>query len=245
MIKLFFALLIVTAQLLDYERGFVVFTTGDAFRVAPAVQIVNGTPAARRYARVTFDDAGIVTKLELSDVPLPPQGDLSQAHRFAVALSPAAPNPELAPPKATQLCANTRAGRYVTVGITVQVPPETALTDSVYMSSDQSGWNAQAYRLDRIDPLHYGMQLKLLSGTQMHVLFDRGSMQSVEAGQNGIEDAPHLLCIGDEDAQAFRRIVYHWTDETPAANPPVPQALPTPYNPAPFPNLPTPAPRAR
>ena len=106
------------------------------------------------------------------------------------------------------------------------------------MTTDQSGWNAQAYRLDRRDALHYRTQLKLLSGTVLHLLFDRGSMQSVQVGQNGIEQDPYTICIGDEDAQTFTKTVYHWADQQAGASMPIPQTMPTPYNPAPFPNLP-------
>lgn len=232
----------VTTQILDYEKGYVFFTTGDGFRVSPNVQIVNGPPATRKYARVTFDQNGVVTKIEVSSAKLPAEGDLNALHGFAVALSTPAPNPDLAPPPATNFCANTRGGRLVTVSVAVQVPPETPLTSDVYMTSDQSGWYAQAYRLDRQDALHYRTVLKLMSGTQMHVLFDRGSTQSVQVGQNGIEQTPYLLCVGNEDAQAFTRIIYHWADQQPGATQQIPNALPTPYNPAPFPNLP-PAPR--
>ena len=242
MIKILFAVIVVTAQLLDYEKDLVFFTTGDAYRVAPNAQITGPAPAARRYARVTFDDSGAVIKMEVSSAKLPAAGDLAGVHRFAVALSPEVPNPDLAPVKAPTACSSTRAGHFVTVSVTVQVPPSTALDESIYMTSDQSGWNAQAYRMDRIDAQHYRTQLRLQSGTQMRVLFDRGSLQSVEAGQNGIEQTPHVLCVGLEDAQAFTNTVYHWTDETAAGMQSVPQALPTPYNPAPFPNVPTPHP---
>jgi hypothetical protein len=233
---------IVTSQILDYEKGWLFLTTGDGFRVAPNVAIVNGPAATRRYARVTFDGSGVVTKIEVSRTKLPQEGNLADVHRFAVALSPAKPNPELAAPPAMGRCGLTRPGKLVGLTITLQVPPSTGATDNVYMTSDQSGWNAQAYRLDRIDALHYRTTLKLLSGTQMHVLFDRGSTQSVQLGQNGIEQQPYLLCIGDEDAQAFRVIVYRWGDEQNGQTQQIPQALPTPYNPAPFPNLPTPPP---
>ncbi len=245
MLKIFLALIVVTAQLLDFEKGFVFFTTGDGFRVAPNVQIVNGPPAARKYARVTFDDSGTVTKLEISTAKLPAEGDIAAVRRFAVSLSTPAPNPELAAPSASNDCAHTRAGHVVTVNVTVLVPPDTPLTDSVYMTTDQSGWNAQAYRLDRIDTLHYRTLLKLLSGTKMELLFDRGSIASIEVGQNGIEQQPYSLCVGDEDAQAFTRTVYHWADQQGAGTQQIPQTMPTPYNPAPFPNLPTPHPGAR
>jgi hypothetical protein len=234
---------VVTSQILDYEKGWLFLTTGDGFRVAPNVEVVNGPAATRRYARVTFDASGTVTKIEVSRTKLAPEGDLDAIHHFAVSLSPQVPNPELAAPPAMGRCGLTRAGKMVGLTITVQVPPTTGATDNVYMTSDQSGWNAQAYRLDRIDALHYRTTLKLLSGTQMHVLFDRGSSQSVQMGQNGIEQQAYLLCVGDEDAQAFRATVYRWGDEQNGQTQQIPTALPTPYNPAPFPNLPTPHPR--
>ncbi|HET7814042.1 MAG TPA: hypothetical protein VFL13_06685 [Candidatus Baltobacteraceae bacterium] len=241
MIKIFAALIVVTAQLLDFEKNLVFFTSGDAFRVASNARIAGPAPAARRYVRATFDDAGRVVELDVSLKKFPAQGDLADVHRFAVAMSAPVPNPDLAP-KTGAACAHARAGRFVTVSISVQVPPATPLTDTVYMTSDQSGWNAQAYRMDRIDPQHYRTQVRLQSGTQMQVLFDRGSLQSVEAAPNGIEEKPHLLCVGDEDAQAFTRTVYHWIDENSGGLQTVPQALPTPYNAVPFPNLPTPHP---
>jgi hypothetical protein len=228
----------VTTQILDYEKGYVFFTTGDGFHVAPNVQILNGPPAARRYARVTFDDSGTVVKIELSNTKLPAEGDLSSIHRFAIALSTPAPNPDLAPVTGFDKCRNTLGGHLVTVAIEVQVPPTTGLTDQVYMTTDQSGWYAQAYRLDRIDTLHYRTVLKLYSGTQLHVLFDRGSTQSIQVGENGIEQKPGLLCVGNEDVQAFRSTVHHWADEQVGGTQQLPQTMPTPYNPAPFPNLP-------
>ena len=238
---------VVTAQLLDYQNGYVFFTTGDGFRVSPTVAIVDyktakpaGPPQPREYARVTFDQAGIVLKIELSKPKVAPEGDLAAVRRFAVALSTPAPNLDLVPRTGSSTCTNVRPGKSVTLNITVQVPPTTPLTDTVYMTTDQSGWNAQAYRLDRRDSLHYRTQLKLLSGTVLHLLFDRGSMQSVQVAQNGIERDPYLLCIGDEDAQSFPATVYHWADQQTGASLPIPQTMPTPYNPAPFPNLPKP-----
>lgn len=239
---------VVTVQILDYQNGYVFFTTGDGFRVAPAVAVVDyktgkpaGPPAPRDYARVSFDPSGTVLKIELSRLKLAPEGDLAAIRKFAVALSTPVPNPDLAPnTKNNSTCSNVRPGKSVTLNITVQVPTTTPLTDSVYMTTDQSGWNAQAYKMDRRDALHYRVQLKLLSGTVLHLLFDRGSMQSVQLGQNGIEQDPYTICIGDEDAQTFTKTIYHWADQVAGASLPIPQTMPTPYNPAPFPNLPKP-----
>lgn len=226
--------LTVSTQILDYEHGYLFISSGDAFRVAPNAAIVNGTPAARRYALVTFDSSGAITRIQLADKAFPPEGDVSALTRYAVALSPRVANPDLVPLPNPGRCSTTRAGKSVTVVVTVQVPPSTSMTDTVYMTTDTSGWNAQAYRLDRVDALHYRTVLKLFSGTVMHVLFDRGSTQSIEVGQNGIEMKPYLLCIGDEDAQAFTRTVYRWGDEANGSLQTIPQTLPTPYNPSPF-----------
>lgn len=241
---------VVTAQVLDYQGGYIFITTGDGFRVAPNLAVVAyntakpaGPPQPRQYTRMTFDATGTVIKIELSKAKIAPEGDLASVRHFAVALSTPVPNPDLAPRISTSTCSNVRPGKSVTLNITVQVPQTTPLTDSVYMTTDQSGWNAQAYRLDRRDALHYRTQLKLLSGTVLHLLFDRGSMQSVQVAETGIEQDPYTICIGDEDAQTFTKTVYHWADQQAGASLPIPQSMPTPYNPAPFPNLPTPQPR--
>jgi len=241
---------VVTAQLLDYEQGYVFLTTGDGFRVAPNVaitEIATGKPAPappqpRQFARITFDQTGLVTKLELSQTRLPPEGDLTSVRRFAIMLSSPQPNPEIGAHE-TSGCAHVIPGRQVKVTVNVLVPPSTKLTDTVYMTTDQSGWNPQAYRLDRSDALHYRTQLTFASGTVMHYLFDRGSTQSIQLAENGIEQKPFSLCIGDADVQAIPGHVYHWGDEIVGGALPIPQSMPTPFNPAPFPNLPTPQPR--
>lgn len=240
----------VTGQVLDYEKGYLFFTTGDGFKVAQNATVENGPPQTRDYARVTFDPNGTITDIQVSHKKLPPEGDLSAVHRFAVALSTPAPNPDLNQPQTGSLCSRTQGGKLVGITIAVQVPPNTPLTGTIYMTTDQSGWNPQAYRLDRVDALHYRTTLRLYSGTTMQVLFDRGGMQSIQVAENGIEQKPYTLCIGDEDAQAFRVHVYRWADDQGTQAQSVPMTFPTPYNPAPFPNLPTPpqpqpTPRAR
>jgi hypothetical protein len=232
---------VVSTQILDYEKGYLFLTSGDGFHVAPDVVVVGGTPAARRFARVTFDGSGVVTKIEVSKSAFPAEGDLRALRRFAVALSTFSPNPELAVPPETP-CGHVIPGRSVTVTVNVEVPPTTGMTDQVYMTTDQSGWNPQAYKLDRVDALHYRTALRFNSGTMLHYLFDRGSSQSTQRGEDGLEMKPYLLCIGDADVQAVGKKVFHWGDEASSGLPAIPQTLPTPYNPAPFPNLPTPPP---
>ena len=216
--------LVVTGQLLAYQDGFVFFTTGDGFRVAPAVLIRDAAsggpskivPGPRVWARVHFDPNGTVTELDLSRKPLPPEGSFDDVARFAVALSSPVPNPDLLPasPAPGHPLAPTQhfSGRPVLVTFTVQVPPTTPFGASVYITTDASGWNAQAIPLDRIDTLHYQITRRLNSGTIVRYLYDRGSFQSEEIAQNGLQRAPRELVVTDADVRAERDTVYAWAD---------------------------------
>ena len=246
---------VVSGQLLAYQSGYVFFTTGDGFHVAPDVTIRDAKtgaatalkPAPRIWARATFDASGTVTELDLSKAPLPPQGSFDDVARFAVAISSPVPNPDLlrnvetpAPGEPEPVAATQHfSGRPVLVTFIVQVPPYTPFTSSIYISTDQSGWNAQAIPMDRIDALHYQITRRFNSGTIFHYLYDRGSLQSQEVGQNGLARVPRNLIVTDADVRVIRDTVSAWQDSAPGAvNAPQPQIMPTPYNPAPFPNLP-------
>lgn len=247
--------IVVSGQLLAYQDGFVFFTTGDGFRVVPGVVLHDAktggpttiAPAPRIWARATFDATGVVTELDLSRAPLPPQGDFADVSKFAVTASSPAPNPDLlayanaATPAPGQPLTSTIAysGRPVLVTFIVQVPPNTPFTASVYISTDQSGWNAQAIPMDRVDALHYDITRRYASGTTFHYLYDRGSFQSKEVGQNGMDRTPRNFVVPDADVRVIRDTVYAWQDSVPGnLNQQQPQIMPTPYNPAPFPNLP-------
>lgn len=247
--------IVVTGQLLAYQGGYVFFTTGDGFHVAGDVAIKDAKtggatalkPAPRIWARATFDGSGTVTELDLSRAPLPPQGSFADVARFAVAISTPVPNPDLLrnietpPPGEPETVAAARhfSGRPVLVTFIVQVPPFTPFTSPVYMTTDQSGWNAQAVPMDRIDALHYEITRRYNSGTVFRYLYDRGSLQSQEIAQNGLARTPRELVVTDADVRVIRDTVFAWQDQSPGAiSQPQPQIMPTPYNPAPFPNLP-------
>lgn len=245
---------VVTGQLLAYQDGYVFFTTGDGFRVAHGLIIKDAqtghptslAPAPRIWARATFDSNGIVTELDLSRSQLPQEGSFDNVSRFAVAASTPVPNPDLlayAPTpsasSAPELAAAHYSGRPVLVRFIVQVPPNTPFTSSVYITTDAAGWNPQAIPMNRIDGLHYEITRRYASGTIFRYLYDRGSFQSVEVAQNGLQRAPRSFVVADADVFTLRDTVYEWQDSVPGgASQPQPQIMPTPYNPAPFPNLP-------
>lgn len=248
--------IVVSGQLLAYQSGFVFFTTGDGFRVDPHLVLHDAktggattlVPGPRVWARATFDGNGTVTELDLSKAPLPAQGNFADVAHFAVAASTPAPNPDLlayanmATPAPGQNAAPQTvaySGRSVLVRFIVQVPPNTPPTSSVYISTDQSGWNAQAIPMDRIDALHYEITRRYPSGTIFHYLYDRGSFQSKEVAQNGLERSPRNFIVPDADVRDVTDVVFAWQDAVPGnISQPQPQIMPTPYNPGPFPNLP-------
>ena len=227
-------------QILDVRGGFIFFTTGDGFRLDPAVRTddyatggpTTIAPALRLYARASFDPSTHrVVQLDLSRRPIPAEASYEAVHAFAVSASAQQPNPELA-----QRSGFT--GRTVNVTFTVIVPSSTNLSDVVYMETDQSGWNPLAIRLDRIDALHYRTTLRLPSGSEFLYRYTRGSAQSVERAQNGIEQPARKLLVPEVDLKNQDDVVYSWADTNPAAgsnSAPGPDAIPTPFNPAPFP----------
>ena len=247
----------ITGQLLAYQDGFVFFTTGDGFRVAPNVTIIDEqtkaparrAPRARDYARAVFNDAGQVVEIDLSSKPYPigPLPEAAQA--FAVTASSPYPNPELGIPARTT--ANgvpiTFTGKIVLVKFEVQIPPTTPLTAQIYIATDVSGWDPQAIQMDRIDALHFVAVRRMASGTILHYLYTRGSLQTQERGPNGLSVRPRELVVNDSDTNSTNSIVAGWADGS-NSNTILqqPSVFPTPYNPAPFPNLPsgvkTPAP---
>jgi hypothetical protein len=243
--------IVVSGQLLAYQEGYVFFTTGDGFHVAPNVVLRDAqtnrptaiVPAPRIWARATFDASGTVTELDLSRSPLPQEGSFDDVARFAVTLSPTVPNPDLLPPSpgpgATVGALPIHySGKPVLVTFKVQVPPNTPFTATVYITTDASGWNAQAIPMDRIDALHYQIVRRLNSGTIFRYLYDRGSFQSVEIAENGLQREPRRVVVPDADVKDVNDRVYAWIDSGNGGYSQSPTGLPTPYNPAPFPNLP-------
>jgi hypothetical protein len=246
---------VVSGQLLAYQDGYVFFTTGDGFHVAPNVVLrdarTNGAatiqPAPRIWARATFDATGTVTELDLSRTPLPPEGSFAEVSRFAVALSTPYPDPDLVPyvpSPGASIPPNVHFnGKPVLVTFIVEVPPNTPFTASVYMTTDQSGWNPQAVPMDRVDALHYKITERLKSGTIFHYFYTRGSFQTEEVSQNGLQRKPREIVVTNSDVRVVNDKVFAWLDSLAGTQQQAPtNALPTPYNPLPFPNVPVGAP---
>jgi hypothetical protein len=242
-----------TGQLLDVRGNYAYFTTGDAFAVVDAPRVIDYAtgipttvpPGPRMYARVTFDpDSKKIIEFAISKTRIPVPRGIRLAGGFAVAASTPAPAPELAGGEAI-------SGRQVTVEFEVTVPPTTSFTDSIYISTDYSDWNPMAIKLDRVDAYRYRALRQFASGTKFAYRVTRGTWNSVERGEDGLDSPPHQFFVREVDALAARVTVYHWSDESAQNAGANPGALPTPYNPSPFgggpggirvPQVPTPAP---
>lgn len=211
--------LAVTGQIIDIERGFIVFTTGDALRLADGaafVDAVTGAPLTARpgpgmYALATIDTAsGAVTSVRFSRSPIAQGTPVADVPRkYVVQASPTQPNPELAPPHTLY---TSKLSRDTLVRVTVQVPPNTPFTDDVFMTTDTSGWNPQAIKMLRQDALHFFIEMRLKTGTEFHYLFTRGSWKSAERDRNGLERDARDLFVAGSDVLRVDATVYRWAD---------------------------------
>ena len=211
--------LVASGQIVDLERGYIVFASGDAFKLDPSVRIIDArTGVAPSYAiepgvfaSITIDQVtALVTDVRTSLDPLPDETPIANVPHalVSVATSPK-PNPDLAPPPAMF---RSKVSSAVRVTIDVEVPPETPLGDDIYITTDSSGWNAQAIKMQRTDGRHFRIQIDLKGGTQFRYLFTRGSWQSVERARSGLARDPRTLSVSGGDSMVLDASVYRWAD---------------------------------
>ncbi len=211
--------LLVNGQVIDLERSFIVFSSGDAFRLSSKVTVVEDSTGKAPsfaldpgfYAVVTLDTSSAqVIEVRVSRHPLARGMPVAQVpHQYVAEASTSAPNPDLAPKKSAY---SSKLSSSVLVDVTVQVPPNSPYTEDVYMATDSSGWNAQAIKLQRVDGLHFHIQVQLKGGTEFHYLFTRGSWKSVERDRAGLERRAREFYVPGGDAQTITNTVFRWAD---------------------------------
>jgi hypothetical protein len=203
------------------QHGFAVGTDGTAYRVAPDVAIVDAksrmpaaTPLPGTLVRLTIDDGGVV-KTIASDLP---SNDRASAGKAIAAL----------------------AIKSVTVTFTVLVPPTTQAEDTIYLTDSELRWNPVAIRMDRVDVLRFRTVIAVQPGTEFRYLYTRGNGQTIERGTNGLQRKVRTLRLIDQNPRRVDDIVERWGDEVGNTLLPQPSVRPTPFNPAPYPNIPAP-----
>jgi hypothetical protein len=227
-----------TGQLLDVRNGYVYFSTGDAFKLAPNPIFADydtGKPTTlqprpKLFARAIIDPATkLVVQLDLTTRRLAADTSYTADVQSAVATTATTI-------KAPEIVGVPLTGKEVPVEFIVTVPPSTPINAAVYLSTDFSGWNPQAIKLDRIDGSRYRAVRRMPSGTKFAYRVTRGSWNSVEVGQDGLEPStPHLFFVKEVDAQSSPSVVYGWSDNRSNGQQAAqPGAIPTPFNPNPF-----------
>ena len=226
-----------TGQLLDVRNGYVYFTTGDAFKLADAARIADYDtgkattlqPRAKLFARAVFDPATKqVVELDITAKHLANDTQFAQVAQTYTQTKPVTQ-------KAPEIVGKPLTGREVAVTFIITVPPTTPLTADIYISTDAGGWNPREIKLDRIDGQRYRAVRRFASGTQFAYRITRGSWNSVERDQNGLESTPHQYFTKEVDSHSETVTVYSWSDDR--GNVPqqaAPGAIPTPFNPNPF-----------
>jgi len=232
------ALVRFTGQLLDVRNGYVYFTSGDAFKLSAAVTFADydtGAPTTlhpqpKLFARAVLDPATKeVVELDLTTRRLTSDTVYSADVQQAIATKPATEH-------APELVGVGVTGKEVAVEFIVTVPPSTPTNANIYISTDAGGWNPNEIKLDRIDGERYRAVRRLASGTKLALRVTRGSWNSVEVGEDGLEPVkPHTFFVREVDAQSYPITVYGWSDNRNGAPQAAqPGAVPTPYNPNPF-----------
>jgi hypothetical protein len=208
-----------SGQVLDVERGYIVFSTGAALRLAPDAMFTdlatgqsrNAAITPGQYAEVTFDPNGLVTAVSVSDAPIPTTNPMEDVPRaYIVQATAAYPNPDLIPPANLYPVSKLSATERVT--ITVDVPPQTPFSDDVYMATETSGWNPQAVKLQRIDGRRFRVSMDVSPGTHFRYLFTRGSWASVESDAAGLRRTARTLNAQGGVSLVVDDTIRRWVD---------------------------------
>ena len=177
------------------------------------------------FAKATLDPSTKqIVVLAITRSRLPTDAQFASLQQYAAPTSPKQPAPELA----GQI---RLTGRQVAITFRVEVPPTTPLTDNVYIATDSSGWQPNAYRMDRIDAIHYRLTRNFTSGTKFAYKYTRGSWNSVELAKSGLQRDARPYFVKEVDAKVEDDTVYGWSDQQANQQNAGPNAIPTLFNP--------------
>jgi hypothetical protein len=198
--------LVVRGVALVAENGYLVFTTGDAVKLAPGVA-TNGVTLGKPVRVVLDPLTHLATALDADPgAEEPGDVDASALPRAYVAV-----DPRSAQAASATRGASAQAG-LATVTIDVRVPDDTPPGDDIYLATDRSGFSASELRLNRVDAHRWSIALQLPALSTLHYLFTRGSYATVERTRGGgIAPARGLTAAGRttvDDAVA------RWADTT-------------------------------
>ena len=165
------------STLLGISATAVTLEGGATLRRAPEFEAPRDARALGRTVYLRFDESGAVTAIALAQP--------RHSHLTALADLPSATF-AIAARSAAQQTADR-----MTLTILVAVPPRTPSGDDVYLSTDRTGFAAAELRMNRIDPLHWSIDVPVARGSTLVYRFTRGSSANGERDAAGGGVAAH------------------------------------------------------
>jgi len=184
------------STLLGISATAVTLEGGATLRRAPEFQAPRDGRAFGRTVYLRLDESGAVTAISLAQPRhshLTALADLPPA-TFAIAARSAA----------------QQAADRVTLTIVVAVPPRTPSGDDVYLSTDRTGFATAELRMNRIDPLHWSIDLPVTRGSTVVYRFTRGNSANGERDAAG-GGVPARTALADAP-KTTRDTVASWAD---------------------------------
>ena len=98
----------------------------------------------------------------------------------------------------------------VILTIVVAVPSRTPSGDDIYLSTERTGFGAAELRMNRVDPLHWSIDVPLPRGSTLVYRFTRGSSSNAERDAAGGGVPAHSILV--DGPKKTRDAVASWAD---------------------------------
>ena len=175
------AALAVRGQFLSLGKGYLIFTTGDALAVDPALRPPPGLRIGMEVRAALDPSSHRVASLERADGSEPGDVDIEKLSREYVVADPRSARATASPAAAASSAPSAEA----TITIYVRVPGSTPAGDDVYVSTDRSNFTPSEIRMVRLDASRWSAQLRLPAGSRLRYDFSRGSFGNLERTRTG------------------------------------------------------------
>jgi hypothetical protein len=170
----------VTTRLIEQHNGYLVTTSGQAYRLVGAAAAVQPTLPLGTFLRLRVDPA------------------TDAAFDVSASSQPFAGGPISQP---------------IQVTFIVLVPLNTPTRDIVYMATDRDNWVPNGVRMSPLTGNRWTVTLTLGKGGSLKYKFTRGSWQTAETNQAGMEIPNRSLTITKQgDTQQVQDVVARWSD---------------------------------
>jgi hypothetical protein len=180
---------VVHGQFLTLANGYLVFTTGDALAVDPALQAPQDLRLGNEI-RATLDPSSHrVESLEVSH-SWPGDVEIDKLPHYYLAADPRSARPGTSPSAAA-------TGAAATITINVRVPGSTPAADDVYVSTDRSNFAPSEIRMVRVDASHWTARLSVPNGSTLRYDFTRGTLATLERSRSGSIVKPRSIVATD------------------------------------------------